>query len=127
MSYFYANPNPQNNNVIDCVIRAVCIATNRSWHDVYFDICAEGGVLCDMPSSNRVWKAYLLSLGFKMEMIPNTCPDCYTIAEFAKDHPDGVYILCTGEHAVCVMDGNYYDTWDSGSQVPLYYFYKENK
>lgn len=70
MAYFYANPNPKKKLVIDCVVRAVSIVTDRSWHDVFFDICAEGGVLCDMPSSNLVWKKYLEEKGFTMDNIP---------------------------------------------------------
>ena len=125
MAYFYANPNPKKKLVIDCVIRAVSIVTDRSWHDVFFDICAEGGVLCDMPSSNLVWKKYLEEKGFTMDNIPNTCPDCYTVRDFTRDHPSGRYILGTGSHAIAVIDGNYYDTWDSGDEVLIFYFYKE--
>ena len=125
MAYVYCNPNPCNNLVIDCVIRAISIAMDREWRDTYLDICIQGYIMCDMPSSNRVWKAYLLKHGFKMDNLPNICPECYTVRDFCVDHPYGIYILCTGEHAVTVIDGNYYDTWDSGDVVPLYYFYKE--
>jgi hypothetical protein len=51
---------------------------------------------------------------------------CYTIKEFCKDHPIGDYLLGTGSHVVAVLDGNYYDTWDSGSEVPIYYFKRRN-
>jgi len=125
MGFVYCNPNPCNNLVIDCVIRAISIAMDREWRDVYLDVCIQGYEMCDMPSSNRVWKAYLLKHGYTMETLHNTCPDCYTVRDFCMDHPYGIYILCTGEHAVTVIDGNYYDTWDSGDVVPLYYFYKE--
>lgn len=122
--YVYENVNPQKKLVKDCVIRAIANVIGKTWHEVYFDICAEGGVECDMPSSNGIWKNYLMRNGFKMELIPNTCPNCYTIKDFTKDHPNGSYIVCTGEHAVAVKGGNYYDTWDSGDEIPLYYFYK---
>lgn len=79
----------------------------------------------DMPSSNAVWGAYLKSLGFKRYIIPNECPDCYTVSDFAKEHSSGVYILATGTHVVTVKDGDYYDTWDSGKEIPIYYFVKE--
>lgn len=125
MAYVYCNPNPCNNLVIDCVVRAIAIAMDEDWHYIYFGICIQGGMMCDMPSSNRVWKAYLLKHGYRMDNLHNTCPDCYTVRDFCMDHPEGIYILCTGEHAVTVIDGNYYDTWDSGDVVPLYYFYKE--
>ena len=53
------------------------------------------------------------------------CPDCYTVADFAAEHPSGTYILSLSGHVVCVMDGDYYDTWDSGGEIPLYYWCKE--
>ena len=57
--------------------------------------------------------------------MPNMCPPCYTVKDFCKDHPVGTYILATGSHVVTVVDGNYYDTWDSGTEVPIYYWKKE--
>ena len=47
------------------------------------------------------------------------------MADFAAEHPSGTYILALSGHVVCVMDGDYYDTWDSGGEVPLYYWRKE--
>ena len=76
----------------------------------------------DMLASNAVWSAYLIGQGFTRHLIPNTCPDCYTVKDFADDHKQGVYVLGTGSHAVAVIDGNYYDSWDSGDEIPIYYF-----
>lgn len=78
--------------------------------------------MCDMPSSNAVWGAYLRSNGFRVYAIPNYCPDCYTVEDFCADNPYGRYILATGEHVVAVEDGDYYDTWDSGDEIPIYYW-----
>lgn len=80
----------------------------------------------DMPSSNAVWGAFLKKEGFKRYIIPNECPDCYTVEDFCIDNPRGTYVLATGTHAVCVRDGFFYDTWDSGKELPIYYFTKEN-
>lgn len=60
-----------------------------------------------MPSSNSVWSAYLKHHGFIKNLIPNSCPDCYTVNDFTKDNPIGTFILGTGEHAVAVVDGDY--------------------
>ena len=80
----------------------------------------------DMPSSNAVWGAYLRSKGFRREIIPDTCPECYTVADFAAEHPRGEYILALSGHVVCVEDGIIFDTWDSTGQIPLYYWFKED-
>ena len=77
-----------------------------------------------MPSVNPVWADYLKEKGYHLIGLPNTCPRCYTVADFALDYPHGTYVLGTGDHAVAVIDGNYIDTWDSGNEVPMYFFMK---
>lgn len=79
----------------------------------------------DMPSSNAVWGAYLRRLGFVKEMLPDYCPDCYSVRDFCLDHPYGQYVLMLSGHVVAVEDGCYYDTWDSGDEIPLFYWRKE--
>nr|DAF38594.1 MAG TPA: cytochrome b5 [Caudoviricetes sp.] len=76
----------------------------------------------DLPSANSVWGAYLRSKGFVRRIVPDTCPDCYNVSDFAEEHPDGTYILALSGHVVCVSGGNWIDTWDSGGGVPLYYW-----
>lgn len=125
MAWYYINPNPSYNLVGDCVIRALSLATGDDWDKTYLGVVIKGYDMKDMPSSNAVWGAYLKSLGFKRYIIPNECSDCYTVNDFAKEHNSGVYILATGTHVVTVKDGDYYDTWDSGKEIPIYYFVKE--
>lgn len=125
MGFSYFNPNPENRQVGDCTVRAISRATNQSWDETYIGLCLQGLMLGDMPSANSVWGAYLRQRGFGRNVVPNTCPDCYTVAEFARDHPRGVYILALSSHVVCVEDGTYYDTWDSGNEIPLFYWEKE--
>ena len=120
--YTYYNPNPKQKRVGDCVIRAICKATDQSWDDVYTQLCLQGLKMSDMPSSNPVWGSYLKQKGFLQVTIPNTCPDCYTVEDFCKEHPQGVYVLGTGTHAVCVADGCIWDAWDSSQEIPVYYF-----
>lgn len=40
-------------------------------------------------------------------------------------YPRGTYVIGTGTHAVCVIDGNYYDAWDSGEETPTYFYRKK--
>lgn len=126
MSYVYFNPNPDKKNVGDCAIRAFCAATDNDWDTAYIKIILRGFAMKDMPSSDDVWGAQLHDAGFIREVIPNTCPYCYTVKDFCEDNPKGIYVLGTGTHAVAVKDGDYYDAWDSGNKVPLYYWRKEN-
>lgn len=122
MSYVYFNPNPARRSFADCTVRAISKILRQSWETTYLDLCEYGLNLHDMPSANHVWGTYLLDRGFKRYAIPNTCPDCYTVKDFSVDHPIGEYILATGTHVIAVVYGNYYDTSDSGYEVPVYYY-----
>lgn len=108
----------------DCVIRAISKATNKSWEDIYIELCLLGYIMGDLPSSNRVWGNYLKTKGFTRDIVSNDCPDCYTINDFCNEYPQGTYVLGTGTHAVCICDGVLYDSWNSGSETPIYYYQK---
>lgn len=125
MSYIYTNPNPNGREVGDCTVRAISICEGLAWEEVYLSLCIMGFLEADMPSSNAITDKYLLSQGYTKRGIVNTCPDCYTVKKFCEEHPKGRYILGTGTHMICVIDGDYYDAWDSGEKLPAYYFYKE--
>lgn len=125
MSWKYYNPNPRSNLVGDCVIRALSLALNQDWNETYLGVTAKGYELKDMPSSNTIWTTYLKSKGFKAYIIPNECPICYTVKEFCRDNSKGLFVLATGEHVITCIDGDYYDTWDSGSEIPIYFLKKE--
>ena len=123
--YVHLNLNRDNKFVGDCVVRAIAKLLNQSWERTYIDLVIQGYILADMPSSDVVWQAYLKRHGFKRYVIPNTCPDCYTVADIAADHPTGKYLLFVDKHVVAVEDGNYFDSWDSGYRIPIYYFSQE--
>ena len=123
--YKYYNPHPDGMNTGDCVIRAIVKATSMDWHDVYSQLCVWGYSMAEWGNSNRVWGQWLIDHGYKRHSIPDTCPVCYTIADFMRDHPHGTYIIGTGSHVVCIVDGVLYDSWDSRREIPAYYFAKE--
>lgn len=117
------NNNPAGNQQAgDCVIRAISAATGDSWEKVYTALTIEGLSYGDLPNSNSVWDSYLRRIGFERYICPNDCPSCYSIANFATDHPNGTYIAATGSHAVTVINGDWYDSWDSGAEIPIYFY-----
>lgn len=123
--YIFFNNNPKGLKIGDCVVRAISAALNQTWERTYIDLCIEGFVFRDMPNANSVWDAYLRNKGFVKHIVPDTCPDCYTIDQFAEDHPQGTYIVATGSHVVCVRDSEILDNWDSSNEIPTYYYRKE--
>lgn len=127
MPWMQFNPNPQKKQVGDCAVRAVSKATGESWDDAYSGISLQGLMMHDMPTANNVWGTYLKTKGFTRHMIPDTCPDCYSLKDFCRDHPVGLFVVALNNHVVTVDNGDYFDSWDSGQETPLYYFSMEDR
>ena len=121
------NPNPVSRNVGDCSIRALTVALGVDWETAFALLSANAFQMADMMSSNAVIGSVLRQHGFRRSVIPNFCPDCYTVGQFAEEHPEGVFVLGTGSHVVAVKDGEILDSWDSSNEIPQYYWWrKEN-
>lgn len=125
MKHEYFNPNPYLTNAGDCVVRMLCKITNQPWEVCYDELANKGKSIGEMPSSNLVWMSLLKDLGFTKYVIPDTCPDCYTIKDFCYDHPVGTFVVATGSHVVAIEDGTVFDSWNSLDKIPIFYFAKE--
>ena len=124
--YRYYNPNPSGRRVDDCVVRAISRLFDISWDQAYDEVCRLGGIMHNMPSANEVWGQYLKEHGFNRYTLPNTCPHCYTISMFCDSHPIGVYALATGSHVVSAINGDYFDSGNSGDEVVAYFWVLES-
>ena len=118
------NKNPTGRRVGDCAVRAVAVALGISWEEAFAKLAANAYAMGDMPSSDSVWGSVLRQNGFYRESIPNSCPDCYTADDFAKDNPRGTFVLGFGGHVATVVDGNIYDSWDSSNEIPQFVWYR---
>lgn len=119
------NNNPTGRRGVgDCSVRAVSVALGIDWDTAYLLMTTQGFADRDMPSSNAVTGAVLRRYGFKRATIPNSCPNCYTVKDFCRDNKKGIFMLGTGTHVVTEIDGSYYDSWDSGDEIPVYVWYK---
>jgi hypothetical protein len=116
--YVFANPNPAGIFEEDCAVRAFALATGRTWDSVFLDLAMMGYSMKRMPDRKPVYRGFLRAWGFEETMLPNKCPDCHSVRDFCADNPTGTYILATGDHVVCVISGDYFDTWDSGDETP---------
>lgn len=121
MAWVHYNPNPCNCNVGDCTIRALTKALNKDWESVYAMLCAYGYMRHDMPSANHVWGECLRQNGFERYIVEDY-GKIYTVKDFCRDNPNGTFVLAIQGHVVTVVDGDHYDTWDSGNEIPLYYW-----
>ena len=116
------NPNPGGRNVPDCVIRAISIALNKPWLEVSDELYAVARKDFSITSDDHVWGRYLFMLGFQPFLLPESCPACVTVHAFSRIFPRGTYIIGTGKHAVAVINGNYFDSWNSGNEVPSFFW-----
>lgn len=120
------NPNPVGRHVGDCAVRAISKALDIDWETAFILIAVNAYKMGDMPSSDSVWGAVLRENGFYKKIIPNYCPDCYTVEDFCKDHPNGIFVLGFGGHVATVVNGKLYDSWDSSKEIPIYYWYRKD-
>ena len=120
------NNNPAGRSVADCAVRAVSLALGIDWEEAYILMADAGLQMGDLPNADATWGAVLRQHGFYRKNIPNSCPECYTIADFARDHPYGVFVLGTGTHVATVIDGDIYDAWESSNEIPSYYWYRKD-
>lgn len=125
MKFVKYNPNPTGRNVGDCAVRAIAKALDTDWETAYSMIVRNGYAMGDMPSSDSVWGAVLRQNGFYRKAIPNSCPDCYTVADFCDDNPVGTFVLGLGGHVATVVDGRLYDSWNSLNEIPIYVWYRK--
>lgn len=128
MPFACYNPNPAGRSVGDCAVRGPVKskALGQTWEETYAGLVLEGFLRGDLPNADSVWGPYLRKHGFTRHLLPDACPDCYTVADFAADYPQGTYILSMpGRHVLCVQDGQWHDSWDSGMEVPAYYWSEE--
>lgn len=128
MAYTYYNPNPVARTFVeDCVPRALSKALDIDWEMAHVLLDNASIKMGDMPHSIEVLSAILRQNGFYRDIVPNTCPDCYTLEDFCNDHPQGKFVVGLGSHVAAIEDGVIYDTSDVSMELPLYYWYKKEK
>lgn len=127
-TYIYYQPNKKDikDDYGDCVIRALTKVIDKTWMDVFTDmlsICTEYQAL---HNNQVVYTNYLKSKGFTYVGISNKKGTKRpTVKSFATSHKTGTYFVTVANHVVAVVDGHYYDTWDSGDKSMYGYWTKE--
>ena len=126
--YFQPNKKDLKDEVGDCQIRALCKVLGLSWveaFDLTIPLCRELQTYTIFDCDLKKTKEAMEKLGFAYTGVSNKKGTKRpTIAEFAKEHPTGKYICSVAHHVVAVVDGCYYDTWDSGYKSMYGYYTK---
>lgn len=125
----YENVNPKDKTTGDCVIRAIAKALNKSWEDVYTELCELGLKLKEMPNSRRVYEKYLEQAGFiRCNQPRRENNKRYTVREFIDElsYLGRTYIIHPGlHHLSCIIDGQVVDTWDCSQECLGIYWVKK--
>ena len=101
------------NNANDCVIRAICNATQKDYLEVYNDLKKlNGGKSCRNGTPSKIAKKYINSLD-GWEWVPTMLIGQGCKVHLKEDElPKGILILSLSKHYTCVKDGVIYDTYD---------------
>ena len=122
------NPNPKKKNVGDCSLRAYCAAFGWTWEEAFeksSEIAKDEAIMMDTHKTcEKVMEGegYVLDEEFKKSKRKDL-----TVNEFALTHPYGTYFLNTHGHLLCVKDGEYWDSWDSGKKKVRRIYIKKNE
>ncbi len=126
--YYQPNNKDLKDQFGDCQVRALSKALNISWveaFDLTIPICREMQTYTIFGGTCEIGKESLRRIGFTYSGISNKKGSKRpTVDSFAKDHPTGTYIAKVAHHVVAIVDGKYYDTWDSG-QKSMYGYYEK--
>lgn len=116
------NANPIANRVEDCAVRAVAVALDIPWDDAFDLIAHNAKQMGTMMHNNAAWGSVLRQHGFTRSIISNSCPDCYTVEDFCREYPEGIYVVGSNSHTATVIDGNLIDSWNSLGEIPQYFW-----
>lgn len=124
--YEYYEPNPVRTGAIDCTTRALSKALDISWEKAYVMKSLNGFLMGNETVADEVWGSILREHGFKRQLVPDSCPNCYTVEQFCADHPEGTFVVKSEDHVATVKDGILYDSWPSQNKVVIYYWYRKD-
>ena len=109
----YYNANPRGRNVNDCTVRAISLATSRTWDATYEELCKFAQAQAIMPDDIIYIDEYLERR--YMKVCDCECKEI-TVEEFVNSHSDGIYLITMAGHITCSINGIVYDTFDPSSR-----------
>lgn len=113
------NPNPKSRNIGDCTLRSYCAAFNITWEeafDIASEVAKENSSMIQYVPDKVLIDHFGCTVDEKYNKKTVKSKDRITVNEFAMSHPYGTYILHVRQHQVTVINGEYWDSWDSGSK-----------
>lgn len=115
----------------DCVVRAISIATQKNYREVYDDLArlnkqAGGKRSCRAGVRKEIYRSYLSTLGWAFYPTMEFGKGC-TVHLREDELPKGRIIVKLSKHLSAVIDGVIHDTYDpsrGGTRCVYGYWYK---
>lgn len=111
--FVYYNRNPYGIEEEDCVCRAISLATGIDYEIIEQKLAITGNLL-DCDSLCVCCYKFLLEDVFKAKSVD--C-DYMSVAKFADNYPNGVYLVRVSGHLTCVIDNCVFDIWDCRNEI----------
>lgn len=108
----YYNANPFGRNVSDCSVRAISLAEEKSWDQVYIELAEfarkEGITFSEIEFIDK----------YLFERYPQYCSNkkLVTVGDFADLKLKGRWLVTMSGHITAVIDGIIYDTFDPSNR-----------
>lgn len=109
----YHNANPRHRHVNDCTVRAISLATGRSWDSTYEELSKFAQSQAIMLDDVIYVDEYL---GRRYPIICDCENSGITVGEFVEEHQSGIYLITMAGHITCSINGVIYDTFDPSSR-----------
>jgi hypothetical protein len=112
----------------DCVVRAIAIAANMPYKQVYKDLYALSGKSPRGGVEKRVYRKYLEGMGWKWVPTMEFGKGCRVHLK-SDELPDRCLIVSLSKHLAAVVNGTLYDTHDCsrGGKRCVYGYFIDTK
>ena len=116
-TYYQPNDKDLKDIIGDCVIRAFAKTENKTWVEVFDELAPIARELQCLMNNKPCYQEYLKRKGYEYVGVSNKKGTKRpTVSSFALAHKTGAYVTIAANHVVAVVDGRFYDTWDSGQK-----------
>lgn len=103
------------NDTNDCIIRSVAKAFNEDWQSVMRKFCDVAIEKYLMPNNYPVAKAVLKDYPCTEIQLPQS--DFISVSKLAAQKPNKKLVALTRDHAIAIVNGTWYDLYDSGNDI----------
>jgi len=126
-SYKFNNGGWKGSKREDCVMRAISIATEKPYLEVFNALLIWAKGSKNLPNNKKTYMPYLNALGWKWKPTMGIGTGCKVHLK-ASELPGGRLICRVSKHLVAVIDGVIHDTYNPSrdeTRCVYGYFYKE--